>query len=61
VSAFLAGRLGFTGIPDVIRLAMDAFEKNGAARVSGLDDVRAIDGWAHDFATAATASVQTTS
>ena len=51
VSAFLAGRLGFTGIPDIIRLAMDAYERNGAARVSGLDDVRAIDRWAHEFAT----------
>ena len=56
VSAFLAGRLGFTGIPDIIRLAMDAFERNGAARVSGLDDVRKIDRWAHDFATATAAT-----
>ena len=31
VSAFLDERLGFTGIPDVIRLAMDAYERNGAA------------------------------
>src|SRR5215211_6599022 len=61
VSAFLAGRLGFTGIPDIIRLAMDAFERNGAARVTGLDDVRAIDAWAHEFATTATAGVQAAS
>lgn len=56
VSAFLAGRLGFTGIPDIIRLAMDAYERHGATRVSGLDDVRAIDRWAHEFATATAAT-----
>ena len=60
VSAFLDERLGFTGIPDIIRLAMDAFERNGAAPVSGLDDVRAVDQWARDFATRATAGVQST-
>ena len=32
VSAFLDGRLGFTGIPDVIRLAMDAFERTAPPR-----------------------------
>ena len=51
VSAFLEERLGFSGIPDVIRLSMDAFERNGSAHVSGLDDVRAIDQWAREFAT----------
>ena len=51
MSAFLAERLGFSGIPDVIRLSMDAYEKNGAAHVSGLDDVREIDQWAREFAT----------
>ena len=61
VSAFLDERLGFTGIPDVIRLAMDAFERNGATAVAGLDDVRAIDRWARDFATRASAGVQSTS
>jgi 1-deoxy-D-xylulose-5-phosphate reductoisomerase len=61
VSAFLAGRLSFPGIPEVIRLAMDAFERLGTARVSGLSEVRTIDRWAHDFATAATSGLQTTS
>jgi 1-deoxy-D-xylulose-5-phosphate reductoisomerase len=51
VSAFLEERLGFSGIPDVIRLSMDAFERNGTAHLSGLDDVRAIDQWAREFAT----------
>ena len=47
VAAFLQERLGFTGIPEVIRHTMDAFEHgNGAARVEGLADVRLIDGWA---------------
>ena len=61
VSAFLAGRLGFTGIPEIIRLAMDAFEPIDASRVSGLGDVRRIDRWAHDFATAAATGLQTAS
>jgi 1-deoxy-D-xylulose-5-phosphate reductoisomerase len=58
VSAFLEARLGFMGIPDIIRLAMDAFERNGAAPVSGLDDVREIDRWAREFASRASAGVQ---
>src|SRR4051812_6881497 len=58
VSAFLEERLGFTGIPDVIRHTMDAYEGNGAAHVTGLDDVRAIDGWARAFAARAAAGVQ---
>ena len=61
VSAFLDERLSFTGIPGIIRLAMDAFDRNGVARVSGLDDVRDIDRWARDFAVRATAGVQSTS
>ena len=61
VSAFLDERLSFAGIPGVIRLAMDAYERNGAARVSGLDDVRAIDGWAREFAVRATVGPQAAS
>ena len=34
VAAFLDGRLGFTGIPDLIRQAMDAYERNGAMPVA---------------------------
>ena len=51
VSAFLDGRLSFTGIPDTIQLAMNDYERNAATHVSGLDDVRAIDAWARSFAT----------
>ena len=61
VSAFLDERLSFIGIAEVIRLAMDAFERNAAARVAGLDDVRAIDRWAREFAARASAGVQSTS
>jgi 1-deoxy-D-xylulose-5-phosphate reductoisomerase len=61
VSAFLEERLGFTGIPDVIRLAMDAYERTGATQVSGLDDVRAIDAWARDFAVRETARARAAS
>jgi 1-deoxy-D-xylulose-5-phosphate reductoisomerase len=61
VSAFLEKRLGFTGIPGVIRLAMDAFERNGVTPVSGLGEVRAIDQWAREFATRATTGLRTAS
>jgi 1-deoxy-D-xylulose-5-phosphate reductoisomerase len=62
VAAFLEGRLGFAGIPDVIRHTMDAFEDgNAAVRVEGLADVRLIDGWARAFAARAAAGVQSTS
>jgi len=61
VSAFLEERLAFTGIADVIRHTMDAYELNGAAPVTGLAtlaNVREIDGWARAFAARATAGVQ---
>jgi len=58
VSAFLDQRIGFTAIAEVIRSAMDAYERNGAARVQSLEDVREIDGWARGFA--ARAGVQST-
>jgi 1-deoxy-D-xylulose-5-phosphate reductoisomerase len=50
VAAFLEHRLGFTAIPDLIGVAMDAYEENGAAPVCTLADVRAVDSWARDFA-----------
>jgi 1-deoxy-D-xylulose-5-phosphate reductoisomerase len=50
VAAFLERRLGFTAIPDLIGVAMDAYEENGAAPVCTLADVRAVDSWARDFA-----------
>ena len=58
VSAFMEGTLGFRGIPGVISQTMDAFEREGAGHVSGLDDVRAIDGWARGFAARALTEVQ---
>ena len=61
VSAFLEERLAFTGIADVIRHTMDAYELSGAAHVTGLANlanVREIDGWARAFAARATAGVQ---
>ena len=53
VAAFLDGGLGFTGIPDLICRAMDAYERRGAMPVRELADVRAIDRWAREFATGA--------
>jgi len=50
VAAFLESRLGFTSIPDVIRHSMDAYERHEASPISGLDDVRAVDRWAREFA-----------
>jgi 1-deoxy-D-xylulose-5-phosphate reductoisomerase len=45
VEAFLAGRLGFTGIPVVIERTLEAVDRKGAAPAS-LDDVRSLDAWA---------------
>jgi 1-deoxy-D-xylulose-5-phosphate reductoisomerase len=53
VASFLLSRLGFTGIPEVIEQAMEAYERGGAPQVGGLEDVRAIDRWARDFAATA--------
>jgi 1-deoxy-D-xylulose-5-phosphate reductoisomerase len=51
VAAFLERRLGFTAIPGLIGLAMDAYEEESAAApVCTLADVRAVDSWARDFA-----------
>src|SRR5262249_16323304 len=58
VLAFLDRRLPFTGIPGMIRGAMDEYEKNGSAHVGGLDDVREIDGWARAFADRAASGVK---
>jgi 1-deoxy-D-xylulose-5-phosphate reductoisomerase len=58
VAAFLDRGLGFTGIPDLIRLAMDAYEKTGPVPVCALADVRAVDGWARDFASRSIGRVQ---
>jgi 1-deoxy-D-xylulose-5-phosphate reductoisomerase len=62
VAAFLEERLSFTGIPDVIRQTMDAFERErDDTRVHDLAEVRAIDRWARTFASGAATEVQSAS
>jgi 1-deoxy-D-xylulose-5-phosphate reductoisomerase len=62
VAAFLEERLPFTGIADVIRHTMDAFEnEHRVTRVHGLAEVRTIDGWARAFAVRAATGVQSSS
>jgi 1-deoxy-D-xylulose-5-phosphate reductoisomerase len=56
VAAFLDAQLGFTSIPDLIGTAMDAYEQQGPFPVRRLDDVRAVDRWARDFAAGLTKS-----
>jgi 1-deoxy-D-xylulose-5-phosphate reductoisomerase len=58
VAAFLQSRLGFTAIANVIEQAMDAYERHGRMPIEGLDDVRAVDRWARDLATALTGKVK---
>jgi 1-deoxy-D-xylulose-5-phosphate reductoisomerase len=58
VASFLGNRLRFTAIPELIRLAMDAYEDNGAAAVRTLADVRAVDAWARDLAVRSAGGVQ---
>jgi 1-deoxy-D-xylulose-5-phosphate reductoisomerase len=50
VAAFLQSRLSFTSIADVISRTLDAYEREGAITIRGLDDVRAVDMWARQFA-----------
>jgi len=50
VAEFLQGRVAFTSIPDIIGQSMEAYERNDPATISGLDDVRAVDQWAREFA-----------
>jgi 1-deoxy-D-xylulose-5-phosphate reductoisomerase len=50
VEAFLAGRLGFTGIPHVIEGALAAgLNAGGPQSVTSIADVRRIDAWARRF------------
>ncbi|HUR34012.1 MAG TPA: 1-deoxy-D-xylulose-5-phosphate reductoisomerase [Vicinamibacterales bacterium] len=58
VAAFLEARLPFTAIPEVIAGAMDAHDRNGTSRIRHLDDVRAIDRWAREFAGQSAAALQ---
>jgi 1-deoxy-D-xylulose-5-phosphate reductoisomerase len=58
VGAFLESRLPFTSIPEVIRQSMDGYERNGVAKIGGLDDVRAVDQWAREFAAESVSKVK---
>ena len=57
----MEGGLAFPAIASVIARTMDAFERDGGSHVSGLADVRRIDGWARAYATRATAGVKSVS
>jgi 1-deoxy-D-xylulose-5-phosphate reductoisomerase len=52
VAAFLDARIGFTAIPELIGLAMDAYEAAGLPHVRHLDDVRRVDAWTRELTTA---------
>ena len=58
VARFLAGELSFPGIGDLIRRAMDEYEREGIRRVDSLDDVRDIDRWGRGFAARETGAVK---
>jgi 1-deoxy-D-xylulose-5-phosphate reductoisomerase len=58
VAAFLAGRLAFSAIPEVLRTALDAYEAGNPRQVRDLDDVRATDAAARQFATGLAAGLQ---
>jgi 1-deoxy-D-xylulose-5-phosphate reductoisomerase len=58
VAAFLQGQLSFTGIASVIAHTMDAYERDGRRAIDGLDAVRAVDGWARQFAAGLPGKVQ---
>ena len=58
VAAFLDRKIGFTSIADVIRQSLDAYENGKATPLRGIADVRAIDGWARQFAGTAAGGVQ---
>jgi 1-deoxy-D-xylulose-5-phosphate reductoisomerase len=52
VAAFLDARIGFTAIPELIGVAMDAYEAAGLPPVRRLDDVRRVDAWTRALTTA---------
>ncbi len=58
VAAFLDQRIAFTDIPDVIRRAMDEYERSPAAPIRTLEDVRRVDAWATGFAARRSGGVQ---
>ena len=59
VAKFLGNGLPFTGIAEVIEQAMERYDREcGASAIRGLDDVRAVDGWAREFAEIAAGRVK---
>ena len=58
VARFLDNQLPFTGIADVIEQSMEQYERDGASPVRGLEDVRAVDRWAREFAAIAAGKVK---
>ena len=50
VAAFLDGRIPFQGIGELIRDAMDEYERTPAGDIESLADVRKVDGWARAYA-----------
>ena len=57
VAGFLEGRLPFPAIGELICRSMDAYEAAGSRAVETLQDVRAVDSWARDFASRQTTGV----
>jgi 1-deoxy-D-xylulose-5-phosphate reductoisomerase len=58
VAAFLDRKIGFTSIADVIRRSLFAYENGKTTPPRGIADVRAVDGWAREFAGTAAGGVQ---
>ena len=58
VARFLEMRLPFTGIAEVIEESIEEYETKGATAIHGLDDVRAVDRWAREFAGARAGKLQ---
>jgi len=58
VAAFLEGQITFPRIGQLIRSAMDDYERLGSRPVGNLEDVQAIDSWARAHAVAQTPAIQ---
>ena len=58
VAQFLDGQVPFPAIADLIRRAMDAYERGGPRPVETLEDVREIDRWARVYAAEESGAVQ---
>ena len=58
VAAFLEGQISFASIGQLIRSAMDEYERLGSRSVENLEDVRAIDNWARAHAATGTPAIQ---